>query len=262
MVYEDLAKPGVQQVGKALSTILGLGNTVLLPVKLLNDKLQMRYAQYLESYRQQLAAIPEEKIIEVAPEIGVPIMENLEKTSNKTVAELYISLLTSASNIDLVANTHPRFVSIIENLTSDEVLILNKLNPYAKIYYITSNMIIDVFKTDSDPVAISRLLQSYPQGIAMINRFTRATTLEKTQVLALPDKAKFYFENLQGQGLIHSEETMQIQPKEQDELKQVFAEKLKLPQPQFTRLEFQYGWFELTTFGKLFMKACTEDNIR
>ena len=38
LFYHDFAQPGVRQVGKALSTVLGLGNTALLPVKLVNDK--------------------------------------------------------------------------------------------------------------------------------------------------------------------------------------------------------------------------------
>ena len=32
-VYGDLAKPGAQQAGKALGTIVGLGNTILWPVE-------------------------------------------------------------------------------------------------------------------------------------------------------------------------------------------------------------------------------------
>lgn len=37
-VYGDLAKPGVQQVGKALETVLGLGNTILWPLALANAR--------------------------------------------------------------------------------------------------------------------------------------------------------------------------------------------------------------------------------
>ena len=37
-VYGDLAKPGVEQVGKALGTVIGLGNTILWPIALANEK--------------------------------------------------------------------------------------------------------------------------------------------------------------------------------------------------------------------------------
>jgi hypothetical protein len=40
-IYSDLAKPGVQQAGKALSTVIGLGNTMLWPVALLNEKAKL-----------------------------------------------------------------------------------------------------------------------------------------------------------------------------------------------------------------------------
>jgi hypothetical protein len=53
LVYDDLAKPGVQQVGKALSTVLGLGNTALLPLKLANEKAQLWYTKHMEEYRRK-----------------------------------------------------------------------------------------------------------------------------------------------------------------------------------------------------------------
>ena len=46
-IYGDLAKPGVTQVGKALSTIIGLGNTLLWPIQILNERAKLTLADNL-----------------------------------------------------------------------------------------------------------------------------------------------------------------------------------------------------------------------
>jgi len=52
-VYGDLVKPGVSQVGQAIGTILGLGNTVLWPIQMLNEKARLTIELNLESYRKK-----------------------------------------------------------------------------------------------------------------------------------------------------------------------------------------------------------------
>ena len=56
-IYGDLTKPSVQQVGKALGTIIGLGNTVLWPFALLNEKAKIALERNLERYRIILQAL-------------------------------------------------------------------------------------------------------------------------------------------------------------------------------------------------------------
>lgn len=92
-IYGDVAKPGVKQVGKALDTVLGLGNTLLWPVYLVNEKSKLSIQKNLESYRKKLENIPEDKIINVAPEIGVPIAEKLSYVSDESISNLYVTFL-------------------------------------------------------------------------------------------------------------------------------------------------------------------------
>ena len=96
-VYRDLAKPGVQQVGKSLSTVLGLGNTILWPIHLMNEKSRMVLEANLEKYRVKLEHAPEEDICPVAPEIGVPIAEKLSYVTNEVISDMYLELLARAS---------------------------------------------------------------------------------------------------------------------------------------------------------------------
>jgi Abortive infection alpha len=127
-VYGDLAKPGVSQVGKALSAVLGLGNTVLYPLHLINEKTRITLENNLEKYREKLENIPEEKIILVPPEVGVPIAEKLTYVSNEEISEMYLNLLANSSNSDTASIAHPGFAKMIENLSPDEALILQTIN--------------------------------------------------------------------------------------------------------------------------------------
>lgn len=249
LVYKDLAKPGVQQVGKALSTVLGLGNTALLPLKLVNEKAQMWYAKHMEQYRLKLEDVPEEKIVEVAPEVGVPIMENLEKTTNEKVSELYINLLANASNIDFVTNTHPRFVAIIESLTSDEIIILEHFRKVPYTPYIT----ISRAALETDPQTNQPTRNKI---ITVLNR--QATKFEKSQILTLPQNAKFYFQNLEGLSLLKVESERHLMGDAYENLLREFNTEINEPQKLNSSLEVKKGWYELTEFGILFLDACQD----
>jgi len=123
-IYGDLAKPGVQQVGKALGTVFGLGNTILWPIHLANERSRLYLERNLQDYRARLENLPEEKVVPVAPEIGVPIAEKLTYVRDMKLADMYVTLLTKASNVDTVADAHPSFVNIINNLSPDEAQLL------------------------------------------------------------------------------------------------------------------------------------------
>ena len=85
-VYGDLAKPGVTQVGLALSTVLGLGSTILWPIQLLNERTKLFLEANLERYREKLAGVSPEQIVPVPTEIGVPLAEKLSYVTDKISA--------------------------------------------------------------------------------------------------------------------------------------------------------------------------------
>ena len=61
-IYGDLLRPGVKQVGKALETVVGLGNTILWPIALINGLGDLTLKRNLEKYRGKLENIPEPEI--------------------------------------------------------------------------------------------------------------------------------------------------------------------------------------------------------
>ncbi|MCK4664689.1 MAG: DUF4393 domain-containing protein [Bacteroidales bacterium] len=250
LVYKDLAQPSVKKVGKSLSTVLGLGNTVLLPIKLLNEKAKILYQRHMESYKQKLEYVPIEDIKEVEPEIGVPILENLESTTNEKLSELYINLLANSSDKKYAKEVHPRFVRIIENIVPDEARILEYLDKFRNIHetipFITLRLHIN----------ISHLEIEIQNGFVDANE--KYTILEDNDTLHLPAKTKEYFENLVGLGLINCETSKLIQENSYDELikKQEKYIKEQKQLPHITNVTFLKGYFELTKFGKSFIRAC------
>jgi hypothetical protein len=97
-IYGDLVKPGVTQVGKAVETILGLGNTILWPLQMLNGRAKIALENNFEKYREQLKDVSEADIISVRPEVGVPILEKLAYVTDDEISQLYINLLAKASS--------------------------------------------------------------------------------------------------------------------------------------------------------------------
>jgi hypothetical protein len=139
-IYGDLFRPGVKQVGKALETVLGLGNTILWPIALANERTRIALQKNLEKYREKLQNVPQEEIIEVRPEIGVPIAEKLSHVHDNLLSELFLNLLAKAS-VKTTANlAHPSFVYIINNLSPDEGLLLCKLKQRRYAYVRQSQM--------------------------------------------------------------------------------------------------------------------------
>ena len=123
-IYGDLFKPGVSQVGKALETILGLGNTILWPIQVLNGRAKIALENNFEKYRQQLKDVSDADIISVRPEVGVPILEKLAYVTDDEISDLYINLLAKASTTQTAQFAHPSFVNIINNLSPDEAILL------------------------------------------------------------------------------------------------------------------------------------------
>jgi tetrahydromethanopterin S-methyltransferase subunit G len=143
LVYRDLAQPGVKQVGKAIGSLLGLGNTVLIPLRLLNEVAETRFTRHMEEYRKRLESIPENEVVPVDPEIGVPILEKLTYINNETIAEMFVSLLASASSAATLQTVHPSFITIISNISPDEARLVgyfanNTYLPWVTVWIITN----------------------------------------------------------------------------------------------------------------------------
>ncbi len=240
-IYGDLAKPGVRQVGKALDTVMGLGNTVLWPITWANERSRIYLERNLEAYRERLSEIPEEKIIPVLPEIGVPIAEKLAYVADATLADLYINLLTKASSSDFASQAHPSFVNVINNLSPDEAKFLEAYAGNSHLPFLTAKWINP--QTHRYFIA-EDLLISY----------------KVVEMLAFPGNTPAYISNLVGLGLIKVEYDRYTDGDSSiyDEIQNLWASKNSktLKNVPERELRFDRGIIQISHFGKLFFLAC------
>ena len=240
-VYTDLAQPSVQAVGRALGTVFEFSTSMLLPVKLLNEKFKLNFAKRLNEYKEKLEAIPEKKRCEVHPQIGTPIIEKLTYTTTDEIADLFTTLLCNASNVDKVNVAHPSFVGIIEHLSTDEARIIKYLKGKKDIEYCTLN---------------GNLLT----GKGHIVLLQRATLIPCRVELDYPNNIGAYLSNLVSLGiLVDKSGSWKVDTKVTDEIcKEIHLEKLRADfvPSQFKSIEVERSFLEVTEFGKLFITAC------
>ena len=245
-VYGDLLKPGVSQVGQAIGTILGYGNTLLMPLALKNENSKITIQNNLDKYKQKLEKIPEDNIQSVIPEIGVPILEKLMYVSDETLVELYTELLAKASDKEQCESTHPSFVNIINNLSPKEVLLIEKINS-ASLAFVNTNIIVG-----SSIHPLEQILE-----LALIE-----DTYDKNYTA--------YISNLAGLGLIevtleqHITDS-QIYQRLEEMIRKVYTsapsvfERHKIAASlKNGNIEFNRGLIRISNFGTLFLTACTQ----
>ena len=242
-VYDDLAKPSVMAVGKALGTVFEFSTSFLLPVKLLNDKFRLNFTKRLNEYKEKLEKIPIEKQCEVHPQIGTPIIEKLSYTTNDEIADLFTTLLVNASNIDMVNTAHPSFVNMIERMSPDEARILKYMMGKTEILYCTFNgNVLD--------------------GNGFLTLDEHVTMICSEVNLQFPQNINAYLANFISLGiLIDMSGNYKIDKTIYNKIRQSWGleQKESLLTPKFFKsITVQESYFKVTDFGKLFIKACTK----
>lgn len=123
-IYGDLARPGVQQVGKALETVIEIGALALLPLRLANAAARSWEEKAYRQIADRLSAVDANKVEPVRPEIAVPILESLAHTADEELRSLFIELLANAANKDFSDTCHPSFVHVVRHISPDEARLL------------------------------------------------------------------------------------------------------------------------------------------
>ena len=239
-VYGDLAKPGVRQVGKALGTVLELGNTALWPVAWANERTRIALETNLEKYRKKLASTPEEEICEVAPELGVPIAEKFAYVTNEELSEMYTELLAKASQVQNAGLAHPGFVNTINNLSPDEAILLRAIRNFELTPFIEVRL---KKKGKNEWIILHPMFLTLPcfKDMRFVNNVSA------------------YFSNLEGLGIIDKRIDIFIADDTLYEPLEEHATKRYLQVEEASighELSFQRGKIETTLLGRMFVKAC------
>lgn len=243
-IYGDLAKPGVRQVGDALGEVLRLGNLILLPLRLFNESARQFEIKNFEKIADRFSKIPEERVISAAPEIAVPILENLSHTRDETLKDLFIELLAKVSDSENVALAHPSFVNVISSLSPDEARLIKFLKK-RHVPFITLSTIVE----KNGRINFAEFILEIPDDLV-----SRSSEL-----------VYMYISNLKGLGLIdvHRDKYLQNEEEYNSLLSDV---KNKFPEVKESAyiggifkdgdIVFSKGIIEVTGYGSTFYKCC------
>jgi len=258
-VYFDVAQPGVKQVGQALETVLGLTNTILLPLKLLNENARVNFNCKMEKYRERIKHLSDDEVCNVPPEIGMPILDKFTYISDNDISELFINLLSKASCKDTVKDAHPRFISLINSLSVDE-----------------ANLLFYLSKQDSSFLSIQFMYQKKPQTQKIshlgLTKFELSTTRELSGILSalekkveflFPDNISMYLDNFLSLGII----THRINDTGETFDEELFKDMQRfynygneyidcITDPETESIVCRVGKFEITSYGLKFIEVC------
>lgn len=239
-VYGDALKPGMRSVGRAIGDALEM---CLLPITALGYIPKFTKAcleKHLHTFEEKLNQIPEDKKTEIHTQISVPIVQKLLFTTNETIAELFINLLTCSANIDMCSNAHPGFVEIISQLSPDEAKIVKYLNGKNDIQY-------------------AEIKAYVKEGDGFVSFLEKSTLVPFLIKLDFPQNINAYYSNLIRLGILEDKSgTYRISNNKYDEIaaKYNFEEYEKLVPSQYKKIEVEKSFYEVTPFGKLFITAC------
>ena len=274
-IYRDILSPSFKKAGNALGTLIEFGTIPLLPLKLLSSKARYYFEKNISRYEKKLEHEKSEPVIQVPEYIGLPILDKLTYLNDDYLCELFTNLLCTASFESKIGLAHPKFISILNDLSSDEAKLLQYLNKKDMIP--TIDILINLKeKQISKPESISKsmydatmkLIDNFEVGEKIISA-SNLTGLEFEVDLVFPN-IHFYIENLEFLGLIKIERNKSYADnssqykilkhrysgiiKNTDDACQEIIEKVGDNYKCETIIE--EGYFEFTTIGKQFLKAC------
>ncbi|NMN37732.1 DUF4393 domain-containing protein [Pedobacter sp. SG918] len=241
MLYKDSMQPSVQLLGNALGTVFEFCTTPLLLCKWGSEAAKLNYKKHLDDYAKRIKSIPENDLISVNPQVGVPIMDRLTYITNEEVADLFISLLAKASSKTTINEAHPAYIHLIDRLAIDEARILRTL---INIEFIPS-------------ISLQAHLKGLLKGFDMI--LTEATDL-KTELL-FPTNVDTYLDNLKSLGILDN--THGNYQTDDSLYSSLFLkydvdrlEEEHLATGKYAMMHRVKGYYQITNFGKSFINSC------
>ena len=191
----------------------------------------------IESINEEDRKMPDKRVF-------VPVIQQLSYSlDDEYIKHTYRKLLKSSMN--RTKTIHPSFVSIIGQLNSDEIKILNKLPKAANIPFPIIDIRVKVGKQEGE-------------GIILIRNFSDIGY----DLCDNPGNICAYIENLERLKLIEIPALLTLTNKDvYTKLKQhpavLNALAMNATSPEF-KYEYDEKFFQLTQFGAQFINACSE----
>jgi hypothetical protein len=128
-LYVDLLRPAARETGKNLLVVAKLVTVALAPLHGMVWGIERIRDWLSAALLKRLAGKDPEQIQAPASYIaGQALVQLLFCADQEQLREMYANLLASAMNRQSAADVHPAFVHVIQQLTPDEALVLQKIS--------------------------------------------------------------------------------------------------------------------------------------
>lgn len=241
-VYKDTLQPLAKEIGKGLQTVGKSVNTALMPVRLMVYGIDIIEENFLKRMEAKLKNVDPEKIVIPPLNIAGPLLEKYKYSCNNfELSEMFLNLLANSMNIEMVKKTHPSFVNVISELSSDE----------ARLIKYFSNQ-------EALPKLDVKAVATVGGGEKMI--FQNFSLFGKKANLQFQDMTPQYLSNLKRLGIIsYTEEGFgesYVKKEYYDELKNDPTLKLlEISVGEGYQMKTNEGIVKITAFGEMFMEA-------
>lgn len=243
-VYQDVAQPAAQQLGKDLVDVAKLLHVALAPVRGVVWGWDRIEEFVIERVGGKLKNVPAERIQPPDILVAGPALEALRFAGNEEVLrEMYANLLATSLDSETAAKAHPTFVEILKNLKPDEARLLKIFGTDIEA---TCQPILEIRSSDNTP------------GFNIDARNFSVMGYEAH--CQLPEQAPYYLDNLARLGLIErlkGESRMADKEAykplyESEDFKQLKAQIEKVGR----KIETHHSGYMITDLGKLFREVC------
>jgi hypothetical protein len=245
-IYQDLAQPAVQEIGKGLCTIAKTVHLALAPVAALvwgfdqiKDYAHKRVAEKLER-------VPPERIATPSPSVAGPALEALRYNGHDPdLREMYATLLATAMDTETALTAHPAFVEIIKQLTPDEAKLLRW------------------FSGPEQPLPVIKVSAGLGQGKGAVAVMENFSLLGEKAGCVASGLTSSYLTNICRLGLIQIPDSFYADETVYDELlshphimlvKQAIAARGRV-------FEVNKRIIEVTPLGRQFIDACVQSKV-
>jgi len=127
-LYVDLLRPAATELGKNLLTVTELVTIAFGPLRALVAGLKQVEIWLGEALQQRLGSVAPEELQTPASFIAGQVLLQLPFcVGAEQLRDMYANLLASAMKVSVAHDVHPAFVQVIQQLTPDEALVLQKI---------------------------------------------------------------------------------------------------------------------------------------
>lgn len=125
-IYKDALSPFMKVIGEVGGDLAKAAKLIALPITY-----TARISEKMDTVLRKINSVPEDQQVEVHPQISVPLMNFMPLINDEDgneLWELFENIFVNSADKKSVNYVHPAFCQILTQLTKDEAYILKSLN--------------------------------------------------------------------------------------------------------------------------------------